>query len=369
MSVTISKALVSEMTKYRRILHQHPQTAYEEVFISDFVSEKLTEWGIKHKRGYGKTGLVATIEGKEKSSGKAIGIRADMDALDITEVDNKKWISKYPGKMHACGHDGHTAMLLGAAKYLKQHPDFNGKVHLIFQPAEEGGRGAHAMVDDGIFNDFPCDKVFALHNWPHTPRGHFGTRAGSIMAASSRFTITINGIGGHAAEPEKTVDPIVIGSHIISALQTLLSRNTHPGRRVRNFRRDTRLGLVKQMREMVKNVGKAMGAKVDFECNFILDTTVNDEKCVELCADVARKVSGINKITTEFPGLMISEDFGEFARHVNGAYVFMGQGEPQDKERLCNYGLHTPEYDFNDDLIPIGIEYWVKLAQTALPLK
>ncbi len=391
----IKKTLTDEITKYRRLLHQHPQTAYEEEFISDFVAKKLKEWKIPYKRGYGKTGIVATINGEETYSKKAIGIRADMDALDILEADNKKWKSLTPGKMHGCGHDGHTSMLLGAAKYLKANPKFNGKVHLIFQPAEEGGRGAHAMVDDGLFKDFPCEQAFALHNWPGTPRGHFGTRPGPIMAASSRFDITIRGKGGHAAEPEKTRDPIVIASHIISALQTLVSRNTNPTRRavisvtdfsagsgayniipdcahlkgtLRNFKRDTRLQLVAQMEEMVTKIAEAMGASVDFNCEFILDTTVNDEESVHLCSEVAKTVSGITSVDTQFPGLMISEDFGEMLRHVRGAYVFIGQGEPDEPEHPSNYGLHNCNYDFNDKIIPIGVEYWAKLAEAALPL-
>ena len=217
-----------ELTEYRRQLHQNPQTSFEEVFAANLVSEKLMEWDIPYERGLGETGIVATIEGNKNTSGKVIGLRADMDALDIQEEGEKEWMSRIPGKMHGCGHDGHTIMLLGAAKYLKDNRDFDGKVHFIFQPAEESGEGAKAMMQHGLFDRYPCTAIYGLHNWPYAPLGKVEVNPGPAMANVDFFEITIKGRGGHASKPHTTIDPIVIAAEIIATLQTIISRWKDP---------------------------------------------------------------------------------------------------------------------------------------------
>ena len=221
-------AMKDEIAAYRRELHQNPQTAYEETFASDFIAGKLTEWGIPFERGFAVTGIVATIEGQSTTSGKAVALRADIDALNMVEKSGRPWASLTSGKMHGCGHDGHTAMLLGAAKHLAETRNFDGKVHLIFQPAEEGGAGAIRMIEEGLFKKYPVDAAFGLHNWPGMKFGEIGLKPGPIMASSDSFDITIIGKGGHAALPHLNIDPIVAGSHIVAALQSIVSRQVDP---------------------------------------------------------------------------------------------------------------------------------------------
>lgn len=384
-----------EIAACRRAMHENPQTAYEEEFASNLVCEKLTEWGIPFERGLGKTGVVATITGQKTDSGRAIGLRADMDALDIEEAENKEWRSKNPGKMHACGHDGHTALLLGAAKYLNETRNFDGTVHLIFQPAEEGAKGAHAMMDDGLFDKFPCDEVFGLHNWPYLPRGEFAIAPGPAMASADVFRMTIKGEGGHAAAPHRTVDPIVVGAQIVTALQTLVSRNTDPIESavisitnfnagtgahniipdnaelegtLRTFDQDLRKMLSDKIGTLASSIAEGMGASVDYEFDFILDPTVNDPAWAAFCADIASKLVGPENVEPNGPPCMGGEDFGAMLLEKPGAYILMGQGEPDDPDSNHNQGLHTPRYDFNDECIPLGVEYWGSLVETALPL-
>ena len=388
-------ALKDEIAAYRRELHQNPQTAYEETFASGLVQKKLKEWGIKFEAGLGKTGVVATIEGATNKSGKRVGLRADMDALDIIEEDNKPWKSKNPGKMHACGHDGHTAMLLGAAKYLKDNPNFDGTVHLIFQPAEEGGRGAHAMINEGLFSKFPCDQVYGLHNWPSIPKGKIAMRTGPIMASSDVFRMEILGKGGHAAQPHRTVDPIVIGAQIISALQTLISRTTPPTDpavisitnfnagtgahniipdhaklvgTVRTYDQKLRLLLKERIGETARGIAQAMGADIKYEYDFVLDPTINEEKSTEFCAAIAAKLVGADNVDADVAPSMGGEDFGAMLLERPGCYIWMGQGEPDQASSNHNFGLHTPRYDFNDEIIPLGIEYWARIVEESLPL-
>ena len=385
--------LKDEITSYRRSMHENPQTAYEETFASDMVAEKLSEWGIVHERGIAVTGIVATIEGERNESGRAIGLRADMDALDIVEENNKAHVSKIPGKMHGCGHDGHTAMLLGAAKYLSENRNFDGKVHLIFQPAEEGRGGAHMMIDEGLFARFPMDSVYGMHNWPKMKRGTVGVRSGPIMAAAERFDIVVHGAGGHAAMPHKCIDPIVIGSQIVNALQTLVSRSADPvdpvvisitnfnggtgafnvipdvatlSGTLRAFEMETRQTMIKRICEITADTAKMLGGSA--ECTFMeggYDPTINTVEETQNCIKIAQDLLGADNVDTEIQPSMGAEDFGAMLQAVPGCYIWMGQGE-DDAQSNHNQGLHTPKYDFNDEIIPAGIEYWVRVVEGVL---
>lgn len=386
--------IAEEVTKYRRAMHENPGTAYEEEFASNLVAEKLSEWGIKHERGFGKTGIVGVIEGRDTSSGKAIGLRADMDALDIMEEPNKAHVSKIPGKMHGCGHDGHTAMLLGAAKYLNETKNFNGRVHLIFQPAEEGARGAIAMMDDGLFEKYPCDAVYGVHNWPMVPKGKIVTRPGHFMAASDRFNLKIKGRGGHAALPHRTTDPIVIAAQITLALQTIVSRNVDPVESavitvtninggtgadnvipddlemrgtVRTFDQGVRDLVQKKIEDVSRGIAQAHGADIDFNYRYVIEPTINDPVATAFCAQIAREIVGDNNVDDNVAPCMGGEDFGAMIMDRPGAYAWVGQGEP-DPNSNHNQGLHTPRYDFNDDIIPTVIEYFSKIVEKSMPL-
>ncbi len=388
--------LHDEITSYRRSLHENPQTGFEEVFASDLVASKLEEWGIEFERGIAVTGIVASIEGSTNTSGKAIALRADMDALDILEdATGKPHASKVDGKMHGCGHDGHTAMLLGAAKYLsKNRENFDGTVRLIFQPAEEGMGGAHKMIEEGLFERFPCDKVFGMHNWPNLPRGQIMTREGAVMAAADRFDITIHGKGGHAAMPQGTIDPVIIGSHIVSALQTLVSRTISPldsavisvtnfnvgagafnviaeqghmSGTLRSLLPETRKTLHRRIIEITQDTAKSFGGSAS--CIFedgAYDPTVNDPDVTAFCAKIAQDLVGEKNVDTDADPSMGAEDFGAMLAKKPGCYIMMGQGEVEIPESPHNQGLHTPQYDFNDGIIPLGIEYWVRVVEGAL---
>lgn len=389
-------ALEGEITGYRRALHENPGTAYEEFFASDLVAEKLTEWGITFERGIAQTGIVATIKGQTNKSGRAIALRADMDALDIVEAENKDHRSKIEGKMHGCGHDGHTACLLGAAKYLSENNAFDGTVHLIFQPAEEGHGGAYKMLDEGLLSKFPFDAVFALHNWPSLPKGTIALRSGPIMAAADRFDIVIKGAGGHAAYPERCLDPIIIGSHIVQALQTLISRsidpqqpavisitNFHAGTgafnvipdeahlngTLRSFDPKIRQKLTERITQICEDTAKLYGATA--ECVFDeggYDPTINSEEESAFCAEIARSIVGADNVNESINPSMGAEDFGAMLAQRPGCYIWMGQGEA-DPQSNHNQGLHTPRYDFNDSIIPQAIEYWARVVERYLPLE
>lgn len=388
--------LKDELTEYRRQMHQNPQTSFEEVFASTLVCHKLSEWGIPFERGLGKTGVVATLRGSKHDSGRSIGLRADMDALDIPEEGEKAWLSRIPGKMHGCGHDGHTAMLLGAAKYLKDNPHFNGTVHLIFQPAEETGEGAKAMMKDGLFERFPCHAVYGLHNWPYTPLGHVEVNRAAAMANVDCFRITITGKGGHASKPHTTVDPIVIAAEIITTLQTIISRGKDPFEpavlsvtninggtgafnvtpssitftgTVRTYCDALREKIRCRTLEIAEGIAGGFGAKVDYAYDFVIDATINDREQAEFCASVASAVVGAVHVDLDAPPSMGGEDFGSMLKERPGAYIKMGQAVAGEPQNPCSRGLHNAHYDFNDDLIPLGVEYWVKLVESALPLK
>ncbi|PZQ47375.1 MAG: amidohydrolase [Micavibrio aeruginosavorus] len=384
-------AIKDEITAYRRELHQNPQTAYEENFASDLVAKKLTEWGIPFKRGYGVTGIVATIEGQKTDSGKAIGLRADMDALNMTEQSGQPWASKNPGKMHGCGHDGHTAMLLGAAKYLSETRNFNGKVHLIFQPAEEGAGGGERMIEEGLLKDFPMNAAFAIHNWPTLPIGIIGLCEGPIMASTDSFEITLTGKGGHAAMPHLNNDPIIAGAQLVAALQSVVSRQVDPldngvisitnfksgtgAHNVtpdsallmgtyRSLRVETRALLQRRINEITESTAKMFNVTFEISYRDGCDPTINTPAEVALCAKVASDILGEKNVQIVKPA-MTGDDFGAILQSVPGCYFWMGQGVPGTPHEK---GLHNSGYDFNDDIIPTGIEFWARLAETALPL-
>ncbi len=376
----------------RRDIHAHPELCYEEVRTSDVVAKALTDWGIPVHRGLGKTGLVGVI--KNGTSTRAVGLRADMDALPMTEHNKFAHASTHPGKMHACGHDGHTAMLLAAAKHLAKHRHFDGTVYLIFQPAEEGGAGAKAMIDDGIFTRFPMDAVFGAHNWPGMPVGTVAASPGPQMASSNIFTLKINGKGSHAALAYMGVDPVPIACQIIMGWQTIVSRNiravdsgvisatmVHTGEAynvvpesaevkgtVRTFAYDTLDLIERRMREMAVNICAAYGATCEFKFERNYPPTINHVKETELLRQSAAKVVGQEQVVS-FEPTMGSEDFSFFLQAKPGCYFMLGNGE--GSHRLGGHGLgpctlHNPSYDFNDELIPVGASVWVQLAQDFL---
>lgn len=387
-------SLKEEIAELRRALHQHPQTMFEETFAHDLVVGLLKEWGIPYTDGWAKTGIIATIEGNNTSSGKAIGLRADMDALDLTEDSGQPWCSTFPGKMHGCGHDGHTSMLLGTAKYLNEHRDlFNGTVHLIFQPGEEGGNGAEVMINEGLFDKYRCDAVFAIHNWPEEPFGKACMRSGPIMAAAQSFEIEIQGKGGHGAMPQSTIDPVLVGSHIVTALQSIVSRNIgpldsavvsvcsfHAGSGAPNIIPATaklsgtlrtptneNIPLINdKIKEISEQVASAFGATAIYKPFPFTLATVNSEAETVLAAKAAASVLGADHVDTDMLPSMGAEDFSYFLDKVPGAYIALGQGLPNEPDSPHSANLHNPKYDFNDELIPIGIAYFVEVVKEAL---
>lgn len=389
-------SLKDEISAYRRELHQYPQTSYEEEFAGQLIADKLTQWGISHERGWAKTGIIAKIEGQTNTSGKAIGLRCDIDALDIIETSGQPWASKIPGKMHGCGHDGHTSMMLGAAKYLSENNHFDGTVYLIFQPAEEGGGGAIEMVKEGLFKKHPMQGVYGMHNWPMMPRGTVGMRPGPIMACSDEIEITVIGKGGHAAMPHLCKDPVFVAAEIILALQTIVSRNVDPvdpavvsvtninggtgaGNvipdkvhmvgTVRAFRFGTRELLDRRIGEVANAVAAAHGMSVEYHYQYTYDPTINSYDETLACAALAKEIFGAEHVQDNVDPCMGAEDFGAMLKEVPGCYIWMGQGEPSQPDSPHNKGLHNAGYDFNDEIIPLGIEYWVRLVEQQLPSK
>ena len=390
-------AMKEEFQEYRRSMHRNPQTAYEETFASDLVANKLDEWGIPYKRGFGKTGLVATIEGQKVSSGKKIGLRADMDALDIDEQSKQSWSSEIPGKMHACGHDGHTTILLGTAKYLNSTKNFDGTVHLIFQPAEEGWGGAKAMMKDGLFDEFPCDEVYGMHNWPWLDVGKMAVRTGHFFAASDTLNLELQAKGGHAAMPLQTIDPITIASHIVQSLQTIISREIDPtdqavisvtnlnagtgasniipdtatlSASIRSFETSTRRFIHKRIEEIAHSVAQAHRAEITkFHINEAIDPTVNHPDTTQKGLSAAKSVFGDKNCNSDHPLIMGGEDFGAFAVDRPGCYILVGQKDPKKSDSPHNFGLHSPYYDFNDDILPIAMDYFAEIVEQTMPLK
>lgn len=381
------KLLHDEMTEWRRDIHQHPELKFEENRTSDLVAAKLEEFGIEIHRGLAKTGVVGTIR---NGDGPSIGLRADMDALPLEEKNTFKHASSNPGKMHACGHDGHTAMLLGAAKHLAASKNFKGTVNLIFQPAEEGGGGGELMIKEGLFEMFPVDSVYGLHNWPGMPAGTFGVGSGPFMAAADMFDLTINGRGGHAALPDQCIDPIVVASQVVSALQTITSRNTHPvdsvvisvtqihagdaynvipdsvrmRGTVRTFQTETRDKIPSSMLRVAEGVCAAYGTTCELNYMSGYPATINSVPETEISAKAVVDLLGEDKIIRNPTPCMGAEDFSYMLEARPGCYVWLGIG-PGKGEAGCM--LHSSRYDFNDDVLTTGASYWVKLVENELP--
>jgi hippurate hydrolase len=382
----------AELVHIRRDIHANPELGFEETRTSQLVADKLGEWGIEVHRGLAKTGVVGVIKGKKNASGRAIGLRADMDCLPMHETGEVPHKSKVAGRMHACGHDGHTAMLLGAARYLAQTRNFDGTVNLIFQPAEEGGGGGRVMVEEGLFRRFPVDAVYALHNWPGLPVGKMAVRAGPMMAATDEIKIKVRGKGGHAALPHLAADPVVATAHIITALQTIASRNANPVDAlvvsvcsmqtsqvgafnvipghvelvgtVRSFSPEMRELAEQRIKEIATSVAQGLGASAEVEYRRGYPATVNTEKEAQFAAQVGEKVFGKGNVVTDGEPTMGGEDFSYMLQAKPGAYVFLGQGGQQG-----GCFLHNPGYDFNDEVIPLGAGYLAALVEESLPLK
>ena len=375
-----------EMTIWRRDIHQHPELAFEETRTSDFVAEKLKEFGIETHRGMAKTGVVGTIKNGE---GPSIGLRADLDALPLDEKNTFEYASAKLGKMHACGHDGHTTMLLGAAKYLAKSKNFQGTVHFIFQPAEEGGGGGDIMVKEGLFEKFHVDSVYGMHNWVGLEAGHFGVGVGPIMAAADTFDLIINGKGGHAAMPQQCIDPIIVASQVLTALQSISSRNTHPvdslvisvtqihagdayniipdtvkmHGTVRTFLPETRDEIPSKMLKVSEGVCNAMGASCELNYIHGYPATVNSITETDISAKAAIDLVGEDKVVRNPTPSMASEDFSYMLQARPGCYVWLGIGTVEDKNR---FSLHSSNYDFNDHVLPIGAAYWATLVENEL---
>jgi amidohydrolase len=373
-----------EIAAWRRHLHSTPELNFDTHKTSDFVTGKLKEFACDEVvTGLGRTGVVGIIRGRH-GQGRTVGLRADMDALPITEKTGKPYASSVPGVMHACGHDGHTAMLLGAAKYLAETRNFSGAVAVIFQPAEEGGGGGKEMVKDGMMERFAIEKVFGMHNMPGLPIGEFATRPGPIMAATAEFTITITGKGGHAAMPHRTIDPIVTGSQLVTALQTIASRTIDPvesvvvsvtkfhGGNAYNVipERVQIAGTVRSLKEAVaattrgrmeaicSGIAAVSGASIHLEYEPNYPVTVNHAEETAFACEVAAAIAGEPNLNRAVAPVMGGEDFSYMLEARPGAFIFVGNGDTAN--------LHHPGYDFNDEAIPHGVSYWVKLAETAL---
>ena len=372
-----------EMTKWRQDLHQIPELGFEEFKTSEFIENKLKEWGVKHSTKIGKTGIVAQIIGVKGNSKASIGLRADIDALPIEELNDFNYKSKNKGVSHKCGHDGHTSMLLGAVKYLSENPNFNGVVNFIFQPAEEGQGGARVMIEEGLFKKFPMEQVFGMHNWPEVEKGKFSICSGPIMAGANTIQIKITGFGGHAAMPHQTIDPIIVGSHIVTALQTVSSRTINPMDNIvlsitqfhagtthniipnevflegslRTLSDSTKETAVKKIDEIVKNIAKGFSAEAEFSIDKGYPVTVNSEKETEVVSNVASELVGNNNVNSSMTPIMGSEDFSFMLNTIPGAYICIGQ-----KDKNHNKPVHNAEYDFNDDILTLGTTYWGKFS-------
>jgi hippurate hydrolase len=387
------QAIADEATQWRRELHRHPQTMYEEHFASDFICAKLTEWGIPFERGIAGTGVVASIEGRRNQSGRAVAFRADIDALDLTEQSGQPWSSQTPGKMHGCGHDGHTATLLTLAKYLHDTGNFDGIVRLVFQPAEEGGRGSFRMLDEGLLERFPFDEIYGYHNWPFIPRGTFAICPGPMLAAVDIFEINLQGKGGHGGMPHGTVDILPAAAQLVLAFQTLVSRETDPlrsavvsvtrlhtggmadnvitgqariGGTVRTFDNQVRDHIQSRMKAMTDGIAAAYNGTATFDYTRLMDATINHPEETLHCQAAAATLVGADKVHDMEP-VMGGEDFGGFLQVRPGAFIAIGQAEP-DKSSPHSQSVHSPFYDFNDAILPIAASYFAELAERRLPI-
>ena len=385
-------AQAAGIASVRRDIHAHPELCFKEERTADIVAAKLTEWGIPIHRGMGTTGVVGIV--KNGSSTRAVGLRADMDALPMQEFNSFAHASKHAGKMHACGHDGHTAMLLAAAQHLATNRDFDGTVYLIFQPAEEGGGGAREMISDGLFEKFPMEAVFGMHNWPGSQVGKFAVSPGPVMASSNEFKIIIRGKGGHAALPHLGLDPVPVACQMVQAFQTIISRNKkpidagvvsvtmiHAGEAtnvipdscelqgtVRTFTLEVLDLIERRMQEIAEHTAAAFGLSCEFSFTRNYPPTINAAPEAEFARQVMAGIVGADNVVVQEP-TMGSEDFAYMLLAKPGAYCFIANGDGSHREMGHGAGpctLHNPSYDFNDDLIPLGATYWVQLAHAWL---
>ncbi|MHB1668307.1 MAG: M20 aminoacylase family protein [Thiomonas sp.] len=392
----IIDSIVTEAARFRAIrrdIHAHPELCFHEDRTSDTIAALLTEWGLPVHRGLGRTGVVAVIEGS-KGPGRSIGLRADIDALPVTEKNTFAHVSTHPGKMHACGHDGHTAMLLAAAHHLSRNRDFAGRVVCIFQPAEEGGGGAREMIKDGLFDKFPVDAVFGMHNWPGLPAGHFAVKAGPVMASSNEFRIVVRGKGSHAAMPHLGLDPLPAACQMALGFQTIISRNKNPQEAgvisvtmihageatnvvpdsveiqgtARTFTTELLDLIESRMREMAQHTAQAFGMQCDFEFHRNYPPTINHAAETEFARRVMSELVGEEAIHNFEPS-MGAEDFAYMLQARPGAYLIIGNGGGDHRSPGHGAGpctLHNASYDFNDDIIPLGASFWVQLSRNWL---
>ena len=377
-----------EMTHWRQDLHAHPELGFQETRTAALVARRLESWGIAVHRGVGKTGVVGVL--RAGTSPRSIGLRADMDALPVLELNRFAHRSTVHGLMHACGHDGHTAMLLGAAKELARSRNFDGTVHFIFQPAEEGLGGALAMIEDGLFERFPCDWIFGMHNRPKLPVGHFNVKAGAMMASAASWDIHITGYGSHAARPESSVDPILVGAQIVSNLQAIVARNVKPvetavvsvcqflagdaynvipqtarlAGTARAFSAEVMALIESNMRRIAQGVAAAHGASVDVEFRKLFSPVINDPVEADFAASVCEELVGKERVHRNPPLMMGSEDFAFMLQKVPGCYLNIGNG---DQEGACE--VHNPSYDFNDAVLPLGAAFFLRAVERKLPIQ
>jgi hippurate hydrolase len=389
-------AYQAELETIRRDIHAHPELCYEEQRTADVVAARLTDWGIPVVRGLGVTGVVGII--KNGTSDRAIGLRADMDALPMQELNTFEHASRHAGKMHACGHDGHTTMLLGAAHYLSQNRNFDGTVYLIFQPAEEGGAGARRMMDDGLFERFPMEAVYGMHNWPGIKAGSFGVVAGPMMASSNEFRVVVKGKGAHAAQPHRGIDPVMVAVQIAQGWQTIISREKNPldtavlsitqihagsatnvipdeavmiGT-VRTFSTNVLDLIERRMREIAQGLAAGFNATIDFSFKRNYPPLVNHPAQTAFAIEAMRAVVGSDNVDTNVEPTMGAEDFAFMLQEKPGCYVFIGNGDGDHRHHGHGLGpcqLHNGSYDFNDHLLPIGASFWARLVEMSLPLK
>lgn len=381
------KSSLDEMKKWRHTIHMNPETAFQEFKTSAFVEQKLKEFGVDEVHtGIAGTGIVGVIKG-QSDSGKAIGLRADLDALHILEKNSFPYASKNKGKMHACGHDGHTTMLLGAAKYLAANKQFSGTVYLIFQPAEENEGGGRKMVEEGLFNRFEMERVYGMHNWPGLDAGVISVRKGPVMAAADRFDLIVKGKGGHAAMPHLTHDPLITATQIVQGLQQLHSRRMNPldqsvlsitqihageaynvipdnaviRASVRTYRREVKEMIIEGIHQIAGGITTANNCHYELSYRDGYPSTINDSHAAEISAKAAKATVGDNNVLLDFPPSLASEDFSFMLQEKPGCYVWLGNGPG---EGGCM--LHNPHYDFNDQIIPTGVSYWVNLVKEEL---
>ena len=374
------------MTRWRHELHQHPETCYEEFWTSDFIAGQLEALGIEVHRGLGKTGVVGVLKG-QSDDGRAIGLRADMDGLPMYEANDVPHKSLTEGRMHACGHDGHMTMLLGAAKYLSETRNFNGTVYFIFQPAEEGGAGGKAMIDDGLFTDFKVDSVWGMHNWPGLEAGKIAIHDDACMASADHFEIMVKGRGGHAAMPHQAQDPIVAGAAIVQSLQSIVARYTDPldaavvsitamqggeafnvipdelmlRGTARALQPETRAHIEATIRQVIDNVAAAHGCTAELAWRVGYPPTVNHQQEARRAASIASEIVGDENIVMNPPASMGAEDFAYMLEEQKGAYIWIGAGKAEAGKMLHNTG-----YDFNDEILPLGASYWARLVESEL---